>query len=326
MTLSRCEDSVAVKMLESSPFKVATNRMIFICRESSRVSYKPETATIPVRVVSAQPLTFSKSSPSSLFSSSTPVPSDCPRPTKVVLHMHGGGFISMSSGGHLPYLQKWVLDNPNSVVFSVDYRLAPEHPYPAGLDDVWNVYTWIVNHARDEVDVEPGKIVMAGDSAGGHIAVACTSRAIQSGGRVPDGLLLPYPALCMDPDHYTPSLTLSLDDMVLNYTFLKSCLAAYLQDSTLDPAADPKLSPIYAPISLLAKFPPTRLLVGTLDPLMDDCLRFAEKLLEAHADVRLSVFENIIHGGMNHMIKMENEDITALCLRTSAYLTDLFAL
>ncbi len=325
VTLARAQDSVLARALLTMPLKTECNQLIYLCRQSSRMLHKPESETIPLRVVSTTRLAFQKSSEPALF----PLPQDPSlppsRPNKIVLHIHGGGFMAMSTALYSAYLQKWALDIPGSVFFSVDYRLAPEYPYPAGLDDVWRAYQWMVNEVREELDIDTTKILVMGDSAGGHLAIGCVLRAIQAGTRVPDGLVLPYPPLNMDPDHYTPSFTLSLDDMVMNYTFLKSCQAAYVQNSALDPKNDPFLSPVSAPLDLLRQFPPTRILVGTLDPLMDDCLRFAERLLEAGVDTRLSLFEGAVHGSPRDLSKVENEDMKALPQRTSSYLQELLS-
>ena len=325
VTLARAQDSVLARALLTNPLKTECNRLVYLCRQSSRMLEKPESETIPVRVVSASRIAFQKSLEPALF----PLPQDptlpSTRPNKVVLHVHGGGFMSMSTALYVSYLQKWSLDISGAVFFSVDYRLAPENPYPAGLDDVWQTYKWLVNEVREELDIDTTKILVMGDSAGGHLAIGCVLRAIQAGIRVPDGLVLPYPPLNMDPDHYTPSFTLSLDDMVMNYTFLKSCQAAYVQSSALDPRNDPFLSPVSASLDLLRQFPPTRILVGTLDPLMDDCLRFAERLLEAGVDTRLSLFEGAVHGGPRDLVKIENEDVKALPQRTSNYLQELLS-
>ena len=229
----------------------------------------------------------------------------------------------MSSALYVTYMQQWAIDVSQSVVFSVDYRLAPEDPYPAGLDDVWQTYSWLINSVREELDIDFSKLILIGDSAGGHLAIGCVLRAIQSGSRLPDGLVLPYPALNLDPDHYTPSLTLSLDDMVMNYTFLKSCQAFYIQNSSLDPRNDPYLSPVCTSLDLLRHFPPTRLLIGTLDPLMDDCFRFTERLIDAGVDTRLTLFEGAVHGVPRDLSKVENEDIRALPMQVLAYLQEL---
>ena len=95
---------------------------------------------------------------------------------KLIIHVHGGGFISMSSFSHQLYLRSWA--NRLSVpVFSIDYRLAPDFPFPAALDDIWQAYTWIVNHAESSLNIIPNKIIVVGDSAGGNLTSALALKA-----------------------------------------------------------------------------------------------------------------------------------------------------
>ena len=65
----------------------------------------------------------------------------------VLIHIHGGGFVASTSRGHQHYVRKWAKMIPDCVIMSVDYRLAPEFPYPAALDDVWQGYYWIINYS-----------------------------------------------------------------------------------------------------------------------------------------------------------------------------------
>lgn len=109
--------------------------------------------------------------------------------TKVVIHIHGGGFITMSSGSHQVYTRTWAnrLDCP---IFSIDYRLSPEYKYPAAIDDVWQAYTWIVTYSYIQLGIMPEKIVLVGDSAGGNLVCAITMLAIQKGFRRPDEIIM----------------------------------------------------------------------------------------------------------------------------------------
>ena len=69
----------------------------------------------------------------------------------LVIHIHGGGFVALSSSGHQSYLRKWAKLIPDAVIMSVDYRLAPEYVYPEPLDDVWQGYYWIINHCNSQL-------------------------------------------------------------------------------------------------------------------------------------------------------------------------------
>ncbi len=111
---------------------------------------------------------------------------------KIVIHIHGGGFIAMSTRSHQTYLRQWAKQT-GMVVFSVEYRLAPVHKYPDGLDDVWQAYYWIITQGQTQLGLKLNRVILAGDSAGGNLALALVLRCIRTGFRPPDGLLLAYP-------------------------------------------------------------------------------------------------------------------------------------
>jgi len=220
----------------------------------------------------------------------------------IIVHFHGGGFVSMSSGSHQSYTRQWAkkLKKP---VFSVDYRLAPENPYPAALDDCWQAYNWIINYSEQVVGVKPGKIILAGDSAGGNLALGVAILAIKNGIRVPDGLLLAYPALRLEPRAYSPSLMLALEDQLVPYSLLRLCLQAYIPNGA-DPTRDPLLSPIHLSNELLERLPPIRMMVGENDPLHDECWRFVDKLRKLNKDIFLTVYKDMCHGFLGYDVPM----------------------
>ena len=89
---------------------------------------------------------------------------------KIIIQIHGGGFVAMSSRTHQTYTRKWV-NNLKVPMFCIDYRKAPEFPYPNALDDCWQAYNWIINYVRVFFNVDPKRIVLVGDSAGGNLIV-----------------------------------------------------------------------------------------------------------------------------------------------------------
>lgn len=95
----------------------------------------------------------------------------------LVIHIHGGGFIAMSSFSHSTYTRQWAVD-ANVPIFSIDYRLAPEHPYPKALDDCWQAYYWIIKHSEELLGIPPRKVILVGDSAGGNLVLGVTLRAL----------------------------------------------------------------------------------------------------------------------------------------------------
>ena len=140
----------------------------------------------------------------------------------------------MSSASHQSYSRVWA-NEVGVPVFSVDYRLAPANKFPCALNDSWQVYYWIVEHAESFLGVKPEKIILVGDSAGGNLVTALTVMAIQRKYRVPDGLIAVYPALNLTKTNFTPSLLLSIDDPILPQSFLNMCLESYIGDYSQEP-------------------------------------------------------------------------------------------
>jgi acetyl esterase/lipase len=110
----------------------------------------------------------------------------------LIIHIHGGGFIAMSASSHENYTRKWVnsLEVP---LISIDYRLAPAHPYPYALDDVYQAYMWIINYAEDILKIKLDKIILVGDSAGGNLCLSLCYFLIYHNKRLPTALFLAYP-------------------------------------------------------------------------------------------------------------------------------------
>ncbi|CAK79677.1 unnamed protein product (macronuclear) [Paramecium tetraurelia] len=213
---------------------------------------------------------------------------------KIVIHIHGGGFVAMSSRSHQTYTRKWA-NNMKVPIFSIDYKMAPDHPYPEGLDDCWQAYMFIITFIQKFFNIIPSKVVLVGDSAGGNLVAALTIQAIKAGVRVPDGILLAYPALSLNMKSFTPSFLVSLDDFLLHHTVLKLCLNSYVQKE-FDSQVDPMLSPSMASDEILRQFPKTRIAVGTYDPLHDESFRLLQKLVQLKKDVKLIEYQSMPHG------------------------------
>lgn len=152
----------------------------------------------------------------------------------------------MSSFIHQSYTRNWA-NSLKVPIVSVDYGKAPEYPYPKGLQDCLEAYLWTLNCMRQIYEFEPVKIILVGDSAGGNLVAALTNLLISWNLRVPDGIVLCYPALNLDYYDYTPSLLTALNDMILPHTFLKICLKSYLKDPKYKPNCDYLISPLMVP-------------------------------------------------------------------------------
>lgn len=213
----------------------------------------------------------------------------------------------MSSGSHQNYTRMWANALPAGVpIVSVDYRLAPQNAFPSAINDVWQVYYWLMagggqaHLGLPKID----KIILVGDSAGGNLVAAVTIMAIQRGFRVPDGLILCYPALCLSRQVFTPSLLFAIDDPILPYSFLKMCLDSYVGDFSQHPHCNPHINPYLSPgiasDEVLSKFPKTRIMVGANDPLRDESFKFTLRLATLGIDVFLREYLYMPHGFLNY--------------------------
>jgi len=217
----------------------------------------------------------------------------------IVIHIHGGGFVAMSSASHRCYLNRWV-KNTKVIHFSIDYRLAPKDPYPAGLDDIWQGYLWIMNYAENILGIKTKRVLLIGDSAGANLALALSLRLVRAGLQPPTGLLLFYPALTLDPHAASPSIFQAINDVVMSPSILKLCVQAYLGDAGFKYNEDPFINPLVASDELMERMPPTRIIVGSRDPFHDDSWRLLAKLKQNNKDAKLIIHEHIKHGYLNH--------------------------
>lgn len=247
----------------------------------------------------------------------------------LIVHIHGGGFISQSSFSHQLYSRRWAVQVENSVIFSIDYRLSPQSQFPAAIDDVWQAYLWIINHAKEFLGIDYKKVVIAGDSAGGSLSIALTLMTIQRGFRVPDGLHPLYPSVMCTRNHYTPSLLNAWDDMLLSAAFLNYVLRSY------QPSGEHFylghdccfLSPLLAKSEDIVRLPRTRVMTAGIDPLRDDGILFMDKLLAHGVDVKGVEFEFMPHGFMCFKLPLGQgiDEALPAIERSSEMLKELFA-
>ena len=233
---------------------------------------------------------------------------------KIIIHVHGGAFLAMSTFSHQSYTRVWA-NRLNVPIFSIDYRLAPEDPFPAGLDDIWQAYTWIVNYSSKFLGINPKKIILAGDSAGGNLITAVTLKAISEGFRIPDGLLLIYPAMNMQIKYFSKSLFLSFDDVFLTPRAFPLIRDYYATSEDL--FENYLVSPVFAPQEMIEKFPKTEMMITLSDPLSHDAIRFAEKLLQASVDTHIFEYPDGIHGmlslGTKHIVPLYSQSVDDSC-------------
>uniref|UniRef100_A0A146KY97 Hormone-sensitive lipase n=2 Tax=Lygus hesperus TaxID=30085 RepID=A0A146KY97_LYGHE len=143
---------------------------------------------------------------------------------ELVIHCHGGGFIAQSSRSHETYLRQWAteIDAP---IFSIDYSLAPECPYPRALEECFFGYCWALQNF-DKLGTTGNRIVLAGDSAGGNLVLGITMKCIEYHVRLPDGIFVAYVPTVLR-FVATPARLLCLLDPLLPFGFLLGCVKAY---------------------------------------------------------------------------------------------------
>ena len=177
-----------------------------------------------------------------------------------------------------------------AVVVSVDYRLAPEHPYPAAVEDVWAATQWVAEHAG-ELGADPERLAVAGDSAGGNLAAVVSQLARDAGGPRILFQLLWYPAATWDTS--LPSFTENADAPILAVGAVKGFSRWYAAGVDL---SDPPATLVPARAKDLAGLPKAYIAVAGHDPLRDDGARYAELLAAAGVPVELHNAETLVHG------------------------------
>jgi acetyl esterase/lipase len=233
--------------------------------------------------------------PSQIIANMTPDKTD-PKEIfkKIIIHIHGGGFMAMSSTYHETYL-RFFANETQRPLFSIDYRLAPIAKFPGPLHDCIRGYFWIKQFVEEVIGTTLESIILIGDSSGGNLSFALTYWLIENNMRPPDLLVSCYSALRLELDNYSPSFFTSLDDYFLSYAGLWACVKQYLPEETTD-YRDQYISPMYGKPELLRKMPKTRFFVCMDDPLQDDQMRLAVMMKNEGVDVKITAFRHFIHG------------------------------
>ncbi|XP_053546850.1 hormone-sensitive lipase isoform X2 [Bombina bombina] len=142
----------------------------------------------------------------------------------LIIHFHGGGFVAQTSKSHEPYLKSWAQEL-GAPILSVDYSLAPEAPFPRALEECFYAYCWALRNCR-LLGSTAERVCLAGDSAGGNLCITVCLRAASVGIRMPDGIMVAYPATLLQATA-SPSRLLTLMDPLLPLSVLSKCLSAY---------------------------------------------------------------------------------------------------
>jgi acetyl esterase len=206
------------------------------------------------------------------------------------VYYHGGGFVIGNLASHDSVCRRLAVGS-GSVVIAVDYRLAPEHPFPAAPTDACTAFRWVHRNAQ-ELGIDAARIAVAGDSAGGNLAaVVCqTMRAERQ--PMPSFQLLLYPAV--DLTRSSESYRTFADGYLLTARTMDWFVASYLTDAAQE--LDPRGSPLMT--RELSGLPPAHVTTAGFDPLRDEGEAYATGLMAAGVPTTARCYESLIHGYM----------------------------
>jgi acetyl esterase len=276
-------DPILLKVLDAVPFRLSADIGVETARQQlrdlPRRSFHPE-LRVQDRTIDgpAGPINIRIYWP----------PTDHVEPP-VVLFFHGGGFVVGDLDTHDGTCRQHAV-GASAVVVSVEYRLAPEHPYPAAIDDAWAATQWVAKHAS-EIGADASRLAVAGDSAGGNISAVIAQRSRDNAGPPIVFQLLWYPATLWDSS--LPSFRENADAPVLDRAAVAAFTRWYAGEIDLsDPP--PGMAPGRA--ENLAGLPAAYIAVAGHDPLRDDGIRYGELLAAAGVPVEVHNAETLVHG------------------------------
>lgn len=267
--MSQQELNVILDMMRNFPWGETLTQM--------RVSFNNSAHSLPPHPTAIVEEVDANGVPASLIS--TPEAAK----ERAILYLHGGGFIAGSRISHRRLASDFS-EAANATVLLIDYRLVPEHPYPAALEDALAAYEWLM----DERGFSPSCIAIAGDSAGGNLALTTLLSLRDTGKPLPVAALLVSPLTDMARTGETHKTKADVDLMVLPQV-LEAGINMYLPNGNF---SDPMVSPIYADLSDL---PPMLIHVGNQEVLLDDALRLVRKAALDDVSVELKVWKDMIH-------------------------------
>ena len=204
-------------------------------------------------------------------------------PNRIVLYFHGGGYTIGSIASYRSYTARLARAS-RSRVLSVGYRLAPEHPFPAAVDDAVSSYRWLLDQG-----ISPSRISVVGDSAGGGLALSMVIAIRDTGVPTPAAIVAIGPSTDLAKEGASMKERAHLDPIV---TYESSLAHALRYVGAKGDLKHPLASPLYADLHGL---PPLLIMVGTHEALFDDSSRFAAKAKAAGVEVELDIWEEMIH-------------------------------
>lgn len=269
---------------------------------------------------SSNPIPFSNIKNMDIYTASNKVPVRIYTPGNgnelpIIIYSHGGSWISGNIDDYDNVCRK-LSKNSNAVVISVNYRLAPEHPYPAGLNDVYNVLQWVYRNASS-INGDSSRICVAGDSAGANISAVVSQMARDKGGPHIISQVLIYPST-----NIYQLNTKSWSDFGMQYNLKRENANKFI--SLYTPKLEERKSEYASP--LLAKnfknLPNTLIITAEFDPLRDEGEAYGYKLMKAGVNVISSRYSGVTHGfiSMDRITSKADEALTEI----STYIKNQF--
>ena len=219
------------------------------------------------------------------------VPESDAGPLPLLVYMHGGGWVICDLDTH-DNICRFLAREAGVIVLSIDYRLAPEHRFPAAVEDAFSSFFFAAEHAA-EIGGDPARIAVGGDSAGGNLAAVVSQLARAQGGPLPSFTLMFYPAT--DLSRKRRSYELFREGFFLTEAAMDWFRGHYLPNE--EAARDPRASPLLA--DDLTGLPPAYLVTAGFDVLRDEGEEYARRLREAGVAVALRRHPGIVHGIVN---------------------------
>ncbi len=220
-----------------------------------------------------------------------PIPLEVFSPKKIdtnapcILFLHGGAFVLPAADHHKKLIVDFALGCSCKVVMA-DYRLVPAYPYPYGLEDCYSLYTWTVEHAK-KLSIDPGRIAICGDSAGGALAAGLTHLIKDRSQKIPLFQMLIYPVL--DARLATDSMRKFVDTPIWNTKLNRKMWKLYLSGKK-DIYASPNEATFFDGL------PQAYIEVNEFDCLRDEAIEYAQKLQQSGIDVALVQTKGTVHG------------------------------
>ncbi len=211
-----------------------------------------------------------------------------PGPFPAIVYFHGGGWVVCSLNSHDVPCHALARGTP-AVVIAVDYRLAPEHPFPAAVDDAYAAVRWVSANA-EQLGVDPSRLIVCGDSAGGNLATVAAMRARDEQGPAIATQVLIYPVT-----NLTSLDTASYEEFADGYHLTKPAMEWFRGHYTpvAESRSDPHASPLLA--KDLSGLPPALVITAECDVLRDEGETYAKRLQEAGVPVTLTRYPGLIH-------------------------------